>query len=361
MKALIVGNANRKLDNISAAQLYPFFQERQKLQRQLGLQFKHIQAETFSDISQACKNTTADIIFIRPSWREDPSEAEKVLAEVRKNNPNQKLIFLDPFDQTASRYFNVLPYVDWFLKYQRLKDVSQYRQKFIGGVMFTDYLARELNYDLQGWHVGSEVPEGYEHRIATGWNFATAKRFRKALRGSLLSKFRPPTKKTIDIFCRLSFGSPGKLEWYGQYRLAAVKMLEALASEYNLAVDMSPEAARKISNKQYVYEIKHSRIVFAPFGWGEVTWRDYEAACHDCLLIKPSIEHVDTNPNIFVAGETYVPTELNLSDVEEKFRYYLEHPEEATRIAANARSAYNAYFEQGEFIKTIQHVISDNN
>jgi hypothetical protein len=359
MKALVVGNAKHEIDDIAAAQLYPFFQYRKQLQTKLGLTFKHIQAYMFADIAEACKNVDADILFIRPDWREDASEAEKALESVRKNNPNKKLIFLDPFDQTATRYFNVLPYVDCFLKYQRLKDVSQYRQKFIGGGMFTDYLAREWHYDLQGWNVGSEVPEGYEHRIATGWNFATAKRFQDALNPPLLSKLNPPTKKTIDVFCRLSFGLSGKLEWYGQYRLAGVKKLAALASEYKLAVDTSPEAAVLVSRKQYADEIKHSRIVFAPFGWGEATAREYEATCHNCLVIKPSIEHVDTQPNIFFPGETYVPINWDFSDLEEKFRYYLEHPEEATQIAANARRAYKAYFENEEFVKRIEQLIAE--
>ncbi|HEY9818499.1 MAG TPA: glycosyltransferase [Candidatus Obscuribacterales bacterium] len=353
MRALLIGNSKNKLDNIAAAQLYPFFLYRRQLRRRICLEFKHIQAYTFSDICDASTKKNVDVIIIRPDWREDSETAERSLEYIRKHNPYKKIIFLDPFDQTSSRYFSVLPYVNQFLKYQRLKDVQLYTRPFVGGSFLTDYLAHELNYDLNNWHVGSQAPEGYESRIGTYWNFATSQGFYKT--------FRKPARRTgekdIDVFCRLSFGPPEQVEWYGQYRLAAVQALVPLEAQYKLAVDRSPEGARSVSSKQYLDEIKRSRIVFSPFGWGEITWRDYEAACHGCLLIKPSVDHIDTRPNIFYPGKTYVPVRWDFQDLEEKCRYYLENPDEANQIIQNARQAYMQYFENQEFINTMERDI----
>lgn len=350
MRAIVVGNLKEKIDNIAAAQISPFFANRWRLWSEVGLRFKHIQAYKFSDISRVCQKEKADIFFIRPDWRESSDEADKSIQSVRAANPDSKIIFLDPFDQTSSRYFSVLPYVDKFLKYQRLKDTSQYSHTFIGGSFLTDYLVKNFHYDLNGWDVGSHVPAGYESRIDSYWHPAIS--FYKDFQKPVL----PAAKKDIDIFCRLSFGPPNKIEWYGQHRLSGVRALLPLEKQYKLAVDQTPEGASQVSRKQYLNEIRRSRIVFSPFGWGEITWRDYEAACHGCLLIKPLIDHVDTHPNIFFPDETYVPVRWDFQDLEEKCRFYLECPDEAARIIENARNAYEKFFQKREFVQVIKNI-----
>lgn len=362
MKALLIGNANRKTDDISAAQLYPFFDNRNRLRRELGLELRHRQANTFAEIAEVCKGAKADVLFIRPSWQQDPDEAVATMEKIRREHPTQQIIFIDPWDQTSSRFFGVLPYVDWFLKYQRLKDVSLYRQNFIGGTLLTDYLVRERGYDLKGWHVGSEVPEGLEHRIGTAWNVSVTERFKsELLNQSLFDRLKPKFQKPIkdiDLFCRASCGSIKKLEWYGRYRQECIDILDRLKADYKLAVFAEYDETGRAPSQQYFSEIRRSRAVFAPFGWGETTWRDYEAICYGDLLIKPQMDHVDTKPFIYYANETYVPIKWDLSDLEEKCRYYLDHPEEANRIIQNARQVFKSYFTEGEFIKTIRSYVS---
>jgi hypothetical protein len=155
----------------------------------------------------------------------------------------------------------------------------------------------------------------------------------------------------------MSCGSQKNLEWYGKHRMEAVEALQPLAGDYPLAVSGKFNETKAISSRQYLSEIKRSRIVVAPFGWGETTWRDYEAVCFGGLLIKPNLDHIDTKPNIYIPGETYVPVKWDYSDLEEKCRYYLEHPEAAQQIVQNARQVYKAYFKQGEFVRTIKRIL----
>lgn len=356
MKALLIGNASLKHDAIPNAQLYPFFDNRKQLQKQLGLTFKHIQAETLQDIAQATRRAEVDVFFIRPDWREDPIAVEQCFQKIREQNPEKKIIVIDPFDQVSSRFFSILPYVDRLLKYQRLKDVYQYQKPLAGGTAITDFVVKELGYDIKDWSVQSEVPVGYEHRIGTGWNVTLIKRFQEKLL-SPLPWHQNRQQKSIDVFCRMSYGLKDQLEWYGQYRMAAVESLQPLASDYNLAVSGEFAGQNVISSRQYFQEIQRSRIAFCPFGWGETTWRDYEAICYDCLLVKPDMSHIDTQPNIFIPYETYVPVRWDFQDVVEKCRYYLENPEEADRIVRNARQVYTDYFKQHGFVKTIQQTL----
>lgn len=359
MKAVIIGNAKFRgqADQISAFQLYPFFDNRRALHRDLGLEFKQIHADTFAEIEAASQGVKADVFFIRPIWREDPAEAERVMAKLRRQNPAAKIIFIDPFDQTTTRYFNVLPYVDALLKQQGLKDVNLYKQSFTGGMLLTDRLTRELGYDLQGWHVGSDVPEGYLSRIKTGWFVTLTPRFKRELFRRHMPWERSFDKRDIDVFCHVSCGPRNNLEWYGQHRMAAHEVLQRLAPDYNLSTSCEYSGERTVSTQQYFKDIKRSRIAFSPFGWGEVTLRDYEAVCYGCLLVKPSVEHIDIEPNIFIPGETYVPVRWDYADLEEKCRYYLQNVDEAKRIIDNARQAYMNYFKQNRFVEQIASVL----
>lgn len=356
MKAIVVGTTDTKTDVIPYAQLYPFFSHRQQLRSQLGLTVQHIEANTLSEITAACR-TQADLYFVRPSWREEAIEIEQVMRQLRDQQPRSVIVFIDPFDQTSSRFFNVLPYVDRFLKYQRLKDVSQYCQPLVGGTLLTDILVKEFNCDLKDWHVGSEVPEGYAHRIETGWYLTLLPDFKKPL-------FRKPLlwerwkQRDIDLFCHVSYGPRNNVEWYGEHRMRAIEALQRLAPDYRLSVsgDYAGEK-RAVSSRQYFADIRRSRIAVSPFGWGEITMRDYEAVCYGCLLMKPSVDHVDAAPNIFIPGETYVPVRWDFADLEEKCRYYLEHPEEMKQIVDRARQVYREYFTQDEFVQKIATLI----
>ncbi len=70
------------------------------------------------------------------------------------------------------------------------------------------------------------------------------------------------------------------------------------------------------------------------------------------------MSHIYTEPNIFIEGKTYVPVRWDYADLEDKIKYYLQHWEEATKIIEKARQVYQAYFQEEQFIKTIEEIIS---
>lgn len=353
MKGLLVQASN---DSIVAAQCEPFLTERSSLRRELNFDFEHIRCSSFSEVPDLLATRAADVVFLLPLWNENPNEVERVLVELRRSAPSCKLIFVDPFAQTSSRFFNVLPAVDRFLKRQRLKNLDDYSTSFAGGTVFTDFLVRHCGYSLDDWSVESDVPQGFVDRIETGWNLGTSDRFRKVLLARR-SWFSRPPKKEVDIFCRLSVGSSQKQEWYSQYRIEAVESLKPLETEYRLiALAGFSDKGDLVSKRQYFSELQRSRLVFSPFGWGESCWRDFEAVCFDCLLVKPSMSHIDTSPNLYVEGETYVPVAWDFSDLEEKCRYYLSHPDEAEKIVQKARQVYTQYFKTGGFAQDISRI-----
>jgi spore maturation protein CgeB len=73
--------------------------------------------------------------------------------------------------------------------------------------------------------------------------------------------------------------------------------------------------------------------------------------------MKPSVEHIRTEPDVLVAGETYVPLRWDMDDLLEKVRWYLDHEDERRRIADNAREAYVAYYREQRLVDHIGAIL----
>jgi len=341
-------------DKIVTAQQDPFVYNKRDLQQQLNLKVSLKQIPHLSQVVDFLRSDCSDVYFFMPNWQEKPAEVEAHFQTIRSLKKHEKLIFVDPFAQATTRFLDVLPYVDGFVKRQRYLDRTLYTADRPGGSIFTQYLAEQWHYVLGDWHVGSVAPTGHESRITTGWSLGVSKGFRNLLkRPQWLSR---STKKNIDIFSRIALGNEQNT-WYFPYRLAALNALKPLAADYTIAMNQGTSSKDLVSQRQYFRELRQSRIVFSPFGWGESCWRDFEAVCYDCLLIKPSMEHLDVQPNLFIPGKTYVPVAWDLSDLESKCRYYLEHPEAAQEIVQNARRAYLDYFETKQFVTQISQLL----
>lgn len=356
--AILVGCLN---DNITKAQIDPFLYYKKELKNHLNLKIKQYVAQTFEEIDVICRAHNSEIVFLLPSWKESLSKellykAEKVVRNIKADYPTRKLIFIDPFAQANTNYFSLLPHVDYFIKRQCYKELNNYNKKFIGGSLFTDFLSKNKHFDFSNWDVSSELSKDNLHKIIPGWNLGIAKKFRQSLLKKSIPYFDKTPKKTVDVFCRLSIGDTGSKLWYSQYRTIAVEALNPLVADYRVAKS-GKDSSNLVSRRQYNSEIKRSRIVFSPFGWGEACWRDFEAVCNDCLLIKPSMAHIVTEPNIFVEGETYIPVRWDFSDLEEKCRYYLSHPNKADSVIKKAKEKYQDYFKQKHFMKKIKKII----
>jgi spore maturation protein CgeB len=113
-----------------------------------------------------------------------------------------------------------------------------------------------------------------------------------------------------------------------------------------------------LGRRAYLRELGASKLCFSPFGYGEVCWRDYEAVMCGSLLLKPDMSHVETDPDIFRAGETYVPLRWDFSDLEEKVRYYLARPHERARITRNAFQTLQRYFREQRFLQHVGHILA---
>lgn len=106
----------------------------------------------------------------------------------------------------------------------------------------------------------------------------------------LQASVEPPPKKDIDIFAVFHMERSGAL---GAHRRQVVDTVKKLGPE--LVVVTDPIA----NKKEYVETLRRSKVVVAPFGFGERIAADNFAIWANCVLVKPDCRYVDTVPDLY--------------------------------------------------------------
>ncbi len=322
---------------------------RREMRRRLGATATFAEGVPLERVAADIAGSGADVALVAFGWDVPAESLTAALAPLYESPRRPRVAFVDWYDQTSTPHFAVLPYVDAYVKPQVYRDLSWYRDDLVGGFAFTDFLAREAGVLQDDFHFGSVPDPAYAHRIVVGWNIGSSRAYRRYLRIEGL-RSRPWTRRRVDVQGRFGLG-PTPEGWYAFHRRSARTALEGLRGEFDVRMEgMLPRRA-------YMRELRDSKVAVSPFGWGEVCFRDFDAVCRGCLLIKPSMSHAVTSPDIFVPYETYVPVRWDLADLERACRFYLRNPDESRRIVANAREAYRDYFARGGFVDDLARVL----
>ncbi len=107
--------------------------------------------------------------------------------------------------------------------------------------------------------------------------------------------------------------------YYNMHRANCINQLNKL-SHRNI---VKLKDGVKLPYVKYREYMQGCKIIIAPFGYGEIAPRDLEAAAFGSVLIKPKMDHIDTVPNIYIDGETYIACEHDFSDLNEKIEMVL--------------------------------------
>ncbi len=79
-------------------------------------------------------------------------------------------------------------------------------------------------------------------------------------------------------------------------------------------------AGRCIQQNCYDKIVQESKVVLSPWGCGEACHRDYEAWVMGAVVVKPLTDWVDSFPDMYRPGETYVPCRPDFSDAHDVIR-----------------------------------------
>lgn len=288
----------------------------------------------------------------------EESVTVKLLKEVKQKGA--KVIWIDNSDSTTVTHFELLPYIDLYLKKQLLKDKTLYKNNFVGGRIFTDYYHKHFNIeDDTAFKQFYPLDMKQAHKVSLSWNIGLGKMYDAFTKYNALRIkypgilpynnnprfFLPEIKKENDIFIRTSTNLKRKLVAF--HRQELLKRLNDIIKRNNLSGSVK---GKWLSDKEFKDALKSSKILPSPFGWGEIGVRDYEAFIYGAVLLKPDVSHMVTWPPLFGEEETYQPFKWNFGDLEDKILELLSNKEKRIRIAQNGQEAYrNSISREGMY------------
>lgn len=332
-------------------QIMPFLMYRKELEER-GIRVTNVPTKTPEDRTETVRRAFAtsdppDCVLVMPHWSEQPDELARWFDLTGSEIRPARIMMLDYYAPTSSPHFGVLPYVDRYIKRQTLRDKSLYQQDFQGGFIYADFVARHWGFDLKDWYFGSKPDPAQIHKIATGWNLGITPRYRRMLRISRVNPI-PWRARPIDIHLRVGTinRTDKSQEWYQFSRGKALESIQPLASKRHLS------GSGRVPARHYFAELYASKIVFSPFGWGEVCFRDYEAVAAGAVLVKPDMSHLETHPNIYVPNVTYIPTPWPCDDIADIVQDHLDKTSGGD-LANNAQSELRNFYKGSMFAQLV--------
>ncbi len=332
----------------SEQQFAPFLADRKLLHREFGLVFDYrLLDDVLSRSSQYLQRH--DLLFLKISFRTPREDVRSIVRALDERRGTAKLVYFDGDDDLGIQWPEILPHVDLYVKKHVFRNFANYRRTYIGKSNLTDYVSHRWGVSFADDPIrrSGPVDASQLHKLFLSYNLALNSRIRDIYRQQPVSKRIP---KEIDVVCRASVH---KDSWQYHLRRQIAPCLSTLPSDIKVLLPVG-----EVPAEQYFDELRRSRICVSPFGYGEICGRDFEAILMRSLLIKPDMSHVRTIPNIYSAGETYVPVHWEFQDLEEKCRYFLEHEAERVRIVEKAYRVLADFYEQNGFVAAVAQMLA---
>ena len=118
-------------------------------------------------------------------------------------------------------------------------------------------------------------------------------------------------------------------------------IVEASRDSYEQPEDL---AVARISQRAHALALRSARICVAPWGNNPITYRLFEGLAYRCLVVAQSLGGVRFADMGLEPGVHYVEVRADLSDLVERVSYYLEHDDQAQRIADAGHAHCTRFF-----------------
>lgn len=273
---------------------------------------------------------------LRGGWRD--GSAQRTLEAAAKRNP--QIAYFDIQDSTGTLQPQALPFVRRYFKNQLLRDRSLYREPHYGGRLFTDFAHRRFGIvDSQEMRSEPVADATDLAKLAVGWNAGFAdygpggilrrEVYRRIPLAPLIRRpsgfADPEAPRPVGIGFRMT-------RRYARETVA----FQRIETAGRLGIGEEPRLGRAA----FMRELSRTRVVVSPFGWGEINLRDYEACVAGAAIVKPDMSHLETWPDLFVAGETYLPYRWDFADLADVTARALRDEASTRAIAARAQAVY---------------------
>lgn len=329
-------------ERLPQSQVFPFHHFAADLQRHYGTEVREADLADFLS-GKPIPAMGATAVAFQTAYDVSDSDLKTLFTRIRADHPGARVACLDWFAPTDLRNaVRMDAHVDLYIKKHVLRDRSQYGKPTLGDTNLTDHYARRLN--LPEPEVRFAIPPGFLDKLVIGPSFVTAPTLMPGFVG------RPPStsSRSIDLHARFELGGT---PWYRAMRAEADRAVSSLSG-------LTVLRGQGVHHATFLTEMRHSKICVSPFGYGEVCWRDYEAALTGAALVKPDMSHVETDPNIFVPWETYAPVAWDLSDFADVVHRLLRDEALRTKLATQAREVLRRWLQSDAFARRMERLLA---
>jgi len=322
-------------NRISFTQVYPFLYYQETLRDRFGLEVRcHPVTQLLA--GRPARQDGADIVLLQ-AWFTVPEDAlQNIFDRLRKANPHASISFMDTFAHSDIRMArSLIPQVDFYLKKSLFRDEQDFLRPFRGGTNLTEYYGDLYGVDADP--IDWNVPKRIFAKLRLSPNFFTAPRF---LHDFATQDVPSPEDRPIDVQTRMALRGSA---WYQTMRQDALDRVRAIPG-------LKLSAPGNVSWSKYMQEMRDSKLCLSPFGYGELCWRDVEAILAGSVLIKPDMGHLETLPDIYEAGVTYLPVKWDFSNLEDVVKTALSEDGLRRDITRNAYQRIAEYVRNKRFV-----------
>ncbi|MDE0779905.1 MAG: glycosyltransferase [Alphaproteobacteria bacterium] len=338
--------------------LFPLVVHRRALAK-AGMDIKFISAPGGDGV------TDCDLLFVESRVFSSRWVAEgdpKVLTDIAALAEQAPIVWFDISDSTGWLQVQVLPLVQLYCKSQLLADRTEYARAHYGNRIWADFYHRTQGVNDNDPAKARIIEDtALLDKLRVSWNSGLADYSlhgptRMALRARIpldsLLRFprtfsAPDSDRSIEFTCRMGTEYTRNSVAHQRRRIA-----DLLADR--MTID-------KLGRRAFMNEMRNSRLVVSPFGFGEITLKDFEATLCGAALLKPDMSHLETWPNLFRTGETIVTHKWDLSDILDRIAEALDHADELVEIAQRAQDVYRAALSGPEsangFVSQLRRIV----
>jgi hypothetical protein len=337
-RLLIVSQSER----LPQSQVFPFHHYAADLHRLYGTEVREADLGDFLS-GKPIPAMGATAVAFQTAYDVSDGDLKTLFTRIRTDHPGARVACLDWFAPTDLRNAARMDgHIDLYIKKHVLRDRTYYGKPTLGDTNLTDHYAKRLN--LPEPEVRFDIPPGFLDKIVVGPSFATA----PTLLPGLLGKRPRVQGRSIDLHARFELGGT---PWYRAMRSEADQAVSGLAG-------LSVLRGQGVHHATFIAEMRHSKICISPFGYGEVCWRDYEAALTGAALVKPDMSHVETDPDIYIPWETYAPVAWDLSDFADVVQRLLRDEALRTKLATQSREVLRRWLQSDAFARRMEPLLA---
>lgn len=260
----------------------------------------------------------------------------------------ERLIYFDDLADPRQVMTDDLDLFDLYFKKSLLVDRALYKNEYYAHRLYSDYYHRVHGVSDERPQVARALGDDEISKLRLAWNIGIGSypktRIRKALSIRLGTR---GLARVMGLFLNDPLAYRAHVSKIprvsARFRMLTQEKSVGFQREIFLrAAETRPDLflTGTVPLDQYNRESRVVAATLSPFGWGEVCFRDFETIINRSILLKPRMDHVETFPDVYRPGETYVPVDWDGSNLVSTAEACVHDAGLRHRISLSAYEAY---------------------